>query len=80
MIKINKIKSMDLKEIKKLNQRIYELDETINRNNKVIFIATLVFALQNKNFQNPNNLTSLINFVDENKKPIDQIIDLAKKN
>lgn len=70
---------MDLKDIKKINQRIYELDVDISRNSKVIFIATLIFCLtKNKDFQNPNKLTSLINFTDEKTKPIDQLIDLAE--
>lgn len=71
---------MDLKDIKKINQRIYELDVDITRNSKVIFIATLIFCLtKNKDFQNVNKLTSLINFTDEKTKPIDQLIDLAEK-
>lgn len=71
---------MLLKEIRSLNQRIYQLDTEINRNSKVIFVATLIFALtQNRDFQNVGKLTSLINFSDEEKKPIDQVIDLAKK-
>lgn len=70
---------MELKDIKKINQRIYELDVDISRNSKVIFIATLIFCLtKNKEFQNINKLTSLVNFTDEKNKPIDQIIDLAK--
>lgn len=70
---------MELKEIKKINQRIYELDTEINRNSKVIFVATLLFCLtKNTDFQNVNKLTTLINFADEQKKPIDQLIDLAK--
>ena len=70
---------MELKDIKKINQRIYELDTEINRNSKVIFVATLLFCLtKNTDFQNINKLTTIINFADEQKKPIDQLIDLAK--
>lgn len=70
---------MELKDIKKINQRIYELDVDITRNSKVIFIAALIFCLtQNKEFQNANKLTSIINFSDEITKPIDQIIRLAR--
>src|SRR5574344_1107896 len=70
---------MELKDIKKSNQRIYELDVDISRNSKVIFIATLIFCFtKNRDFQNVNKLTTLINFTDEKNKPIDQIIDLAK--
>lgn len=71
---------MELREIKKINQRIYELDVDISRNSKVIFIASLLFCLtKNKDFQNINKLTTLINFSDEQNRPIDQIINLAKK-
>ena len=71
---------MELREIKKINQRIYELDVDISRNSKVIFIAALLFCLtKNKDFQNINKLTTLINFSDEKNRPIDQIINLAKK-
>ena len=71
---------MELKEIKNINQRIYELDVDITRNSKVIFIATLIYCLtKNKDFQNASKLTTLINFTDEETKPIDQLIDLAKK-
>lgn len=70
---------MELKEIKQLNQRLYQLDTDISRNSKVIFIATLIFCIvKNKDFQNANKLTSLIDFVDNEKSPIDQLIDLAK--
>lgn len=72
---------MDLKEIKKINQEIYELDADISRSNKVTFVSTLLFCLAgNKEFQNPNKLTSLINFIDEKNKPIDQIIAIAKES
>ena len=40
---------MELKDIKAINQRIYELDDKISRESKVIFISTLVFILT-KNF------------------------------
>lgn len=72
-------KSMELKDIKRINQSIYELDTDINRNSKMIFIATLLFCLtRNKDFQDVTKLTKFINFTDEENKPIDQIIDLAK--
>ena len=71
---------MELKDIKRLNQRIYELNTEISRNSKVIFVATLIFGLtQNKDFQNVGKLTTLVNFSDEEKRPIDQIIDIAKE-
>ena len=70
---------MQLKDIKNLNQRIYQLDETINRNSKVIFISALVFCLKNPDFLNPSKLTTNIDFVSESKKPIDQIIAYAVK-
>ncbi len=71
---------MLLNDIKKLNQRIYELDTEISRNSKVIFVATLIFAItQNVDFQNVNKLTQLINFTDENQRPIDQLLDIAKE-
>ena len=70
---------MDLKEIKKINQSIYELDVDITRNSKVIFIATLIFCIKkNRDFQNINKLTTLINFTDEIIQPIDQLINIAK--
>ena len=69
---------MELKEIKNINQRIYELDVNINRSSKVIFIATLLFCLtKNKDFQNVDKLTKLIDFTNEKTKPIDQLIKLA---
>lgn len=72
---------MELKEIKRINQEIYELDADISRSNKVIFVSTLLFCLAgNKEFQNPNKLTGLINFTDEKKKPIDQLITIAKES
>lgn len=44
---------MELKDIKAINQRIYELDDKISRESKVIFISTLVFILtKNTDFQN----------------------------
>ena len=69
---------MELREIKNLNQRIYELDDKVNRDNKVIFIATLCFCLKNIEFLNTSKLTSIIDFVDENKRPIDQLVDCAE--
>ena len=71
---------MELRQIKSLNQRIYELDPEINRNSKTIFIAMLIFCLKtNTDFQNVNKLTSIINFTDEETRPIDQLISLAKE-
>jgi len=70
---------MELRDIKNINQRIYELDTEINRNNKVIFIASLIMCYKlNKDFQNMSKLTSLINF-NEGHHPIDQIVALAKE-
>ena len=69
---------MKLKEIKNLNQKIYELDDKVTRDNKVIFIAALVFCLKNPDFLNLSKLTSNINFVDEAKRPIDQIVEYAE--
>ena len=70
---------MELKDIKNLNQRIYQLDTEINRNSKVIFVACLIFAItQNTDFQNAGKLTQLINFSDEVNRPIDQLIDIAQ--
>ena len=64
---------MEFKEIKNINQMIYELDVSINRSCKVIFIATLLFCLtKNKNCQNVDKLTKLIDFT--NKKIICQLI------
>lgn len=70
---------MKLKDIKNLNQRIYELDDKVTRDNKVIFISALVFCLKNPDFLNPSKLTYNIDFVSETKRPIDQIIEYAKK-
>lgn len=71
---------MELKDIKALNQHIYELDEKISRESKVVFIATFIFAIKLvDDFANVNKLTSLIDFVAENKRPIDQLLDLARK-
>lgn len=70
---------MQLREIKGIKQRIYELDTDITRSSKVIFIATILFCItKNKDFLNANKLTTLIDFTSEKKKPIDQLIDLAK--
>ncbi|WP_406614719.1 hypothetical protein ACJA23_01750 [Mycoplasma corogypsi] len=71
---------MELRDIKKLNQRIYQLDTDVSRNSKVIFIASLIFCLtKNKDFQNVNKLTSFINFVSEDVKPIDQLLNLTQQ-
>lgn len=70
---------MELKDIKAINQRIYELDDKISRESKVIFISTLVFILtKNTDFQNVGKLTEFVNFADEKNKPVDQLINLAK--
>ncbi len=68
---------MNLKDIKSINQRIYELDTEINRNSKMMFVATLVFCSLNKKFRDPNKYTEVINFVSSNS-PINDMIDLAK--
>ena len=70
---------MKLNDIKNLNQRIYELDDKVTRDNKVIFISALVFCLKNPDFLNLSKLTSNIDFVSETKRPIDQIIEYAEK-
>lgn len=70
---------MELKDIKNINQAIYRLDTEITRNSKVIFMACLIICYKlNKDFQNVSKLTSLIDFVDELKRPIDQLVELAK--
>lgn len=70
---------MELREIKNLNQRIYQLDTEIGRSSKTIFIATLIFAIElNKDFSDPNKLSEMINFNDNNIRPIDQLIAIAK--
>ena len=70
---------MELRDIKKLNQRIYQLDTDISRNSKVIFVASLVFCLtKNRDFQNASKLTNFINFASEDKKPIDQLLSLTQ--
>jgi predicted RNA methylase len=67
---------MELKNIKKINQTIYELDSEINRNNKMIFISTIIFCLINKEFRNPSKISTLINF-SSIENPIDQMIAFA---
>lgn len=70
---------MELREIKNLNQRIYQLDTEIGRNSKTIFIATLIFAIKlNANFRDVSKLSEMINFNDNNIRPIDQLISIAK--
>ncbi len=69
---------MELKEIKNLNQRIYELNDTITRDSKVIFIAALVFCIKNSEFADVSKLTTNINFVDQAKRPIDQVVEYAE--
>ena len=68
---------MELTEIRNINQKIYELDTGINRNSKVIFIASLIICYKlNKDFR--KSCTSIINFVDKSNSPIDQIVKLTK--
>lgn len=70
---------MELREIKNLNQRIYQLDTEIGRNSKTIFIATLIFAIKlNADFRDVSKLSEMINFNDNNIRPIDQLISIAK--
>ncbi|MDY0138843.1 MAG: hypothetical protein RBR50_04005 [Candidatus Izemoplasmatales bacterium] len=70
---------MELKDIKYLNQRIYELDTEISRNAKMMFISTLIFCSLEKDFWNIQKLTTLVNF-NISKSPIDDLIKLAKDN
>ena len=70
---------MELKDIKNLNQRIYELDTVISRNAKMMFIATLIFCSLEKEFWDIKKLTSLVNF-NTSKSPVDDLILLAKNN
>lgn len=67
---------MELKDIKRINQKIYELDVDITRNNKMMFVSLLIFCSLNKDFRNPNKTTSVINFASSNN-PIDDLIGLA---
>lgn len=71
---------MELREIKNLNQRIYQLDTEIGRSSKTIFIATLIFAIKlNADFRDISKLSEMINFNDNNIRPIDQLISIAKE-
>lgn len=70
---------MELKDIKKLNQDIYQLDTEISRNAKMMFIATLIFCSLENDFWDTSKLTSLVNF-NTSRSPIDDLIELAKKN
>lgn len=71
---------MELREIKNLNQRIYQLDTEIGRSSKTIFIATLIFAIKlNADFRDISKLSEMINFNDNNIRPIDQLIAIAKE-
>ena len=70
---------MELKDIKNLNQKIYEMDTEISRNAKMMFVATLIFCSLEKDFWNIQKLTSLVNF-NTSSSPIDDLIALAKKN
>lgn len=71
---------MELKDIKNINQRIYQLDTEISREKKVIFVAALIYILkQNKEFQNEDKLSEFINFNENAKtKPIDQLLELSR--
>lgn len=70
---------MELKDIKNINQRIYELDTEISRNNKVIFIASVFICYElNENFRQYNSPKFPINF-SSNTNPVNQIVDLAKE-
>ena len=68
---------MELKKIKDINQKIYELDNKINRNSKMMFISTLIFCCLNKDFKNPAKLNEVINIMGS-LNPIDDLIELAK--
>ena len=71
---------MELREIKNLNQKLYQLDTEIGRNSKTIFIATLIFAIKlNTDFAINGKLSDMINFNDNNIRPIDQLIAIAKE-
>lgn len=70
---------MELRDIKNLNQKIYEMDTEISRNAKMMFVATLIFCSLEKDFWNIQKLTSLVNF-NTSSSPIDDLIKLAKKN
>lgn len=71
---------MELREIKNLNQRIYQLDTEIGRSSKTIFISTLIFAIKlNADFRDISKLSEMINFNDNNIRPIDQLIAIAKE-
>lgn len=71
---------MELREIKNLNQKLYQLDTEIGRNSKTIFIATLIFAIKlNADFRDISKLSEMINFNDNNIRPIDQLIAIAKE-
>ena len=71
---------MELREIKNLNQKLYQLDTEIGRNSKTIFIATLIFAIKlNTDFAINGKLSDMINFNDSNIRPIDQLIAIAKE-
>ena len=61
---------MELKDIKAINQRIYELDDKISRESKVIFISTLVFIL--KKIQTSKMLESLLSLLILRMKKISQ--------
>lgn len=61
---------MELKDIKAINQRIYELDDKISRESKVIFISTLVFILTK--IQTSKMLESLLSLLILRMKKISQ--------
>lgn len=68
---------MELKDIKNLNQKIYEMDTEITRNAKMMFVATLMFCSLNNSFWDVSKLTSLVNF-NTSKSPVDDLIKIAK--
>ena len=68
---------MELKKIKEINQKIYELDNKINRNSKMMFIASLIFCCLNKDFKNPSKTNEVVNIMGS-LNPIDDLIKLAK--
>jgi hypothetical protein len=70
---------MQLKDIKYLNQKIYEIDTEISRNAKLMFISTLIFCSLEKDFWDISKLTGFINF-NTSKSPIDDLIAFAIKN
>ena len=64
---------MELMEIKRLNQNIFNLDRDLIREKKSLFIASLIIA-----YKLNNNFVDSIDFTKENS--LDQIIDLIVNN